>query len=193
MLFISLPSWITCERLYPSIERAEPGKKMEKNRKGYDRGRKSLYINRLEAVFGGHRHRISPGNWVKRVFPGDLFPTKIATFDQRRSPPFFLHPSSFSFLSFKGEAFPFNDVNSVLETGNSKITNFRSGSRMDLESWDFREFPPKYFTNEARFWQRPYLDFCHLQWVHLSSHFFTRFRIQIKQTPCIFAYSVSLH
>lgn len=100
MLFVSLPSWITCERLYPSIERAEPGKKMEKNRKGYDRGRKSLYINRLEAVFGGHRRRISPGNWVKRVFPGDLFPTKIATFDQRRSPLFFytLHLSA-CFLS----------------------------------------------------------------------------------------------
>ena len=70
---------------------------MEENRKGRDRGRKTLYINRLEAVFGGHRRRISPpGNWVKPVFLGDLFPTKIATFDQRRSPFFFFNTLHFS-------------------------------------------------------------------------------------------------
>lgn len=95
---------------------------------------KSLYINRFEAVFGGHRHRIGPGTGSDQFFPATCSPAKIATCASivffnlpLLPPPPPLAPLFFSFLYFKGEAFPFSDVNSIFRASNSKIKKSGEG------------------------------------------------------------------
>lgn len=56
-----------CTYRYPRAERGKKvGGKIEKDTTEVE---KSLYINRFEAVFGGHRHRIGPGTGSDQFFP----------------------------------------------------------------------------------------------------------------------------
>lgn len=97
------------------------GKKLEKNRKRYDRGGKKSLHKSFRSGVRWPSSSYRSWNWVRPVFPGDLFPTKIATCASIvffNPPPL---PLFFSFLYFKGEAFPFSDVNSIFRASNSKI------------------------------------------------------------------------
>lgn len=162
--------------------RAERGEKSRgKNRKRYDRGGKKSLHKSFRSGVRWPSSSYRSWNWVRPVFPGDLFPTKIATCASivffNPPPPL---PLFFSFLYFKGEEFPFSDVNSIFRASNSKIKKVVK----DFYEVGRNSFPLK--IEKLRLTKRKSVEACLTSLLHAKNYFYNTLPlhpVSIKHIP----------